>query len=236
MAGRDAPRIPDSVEALSEEVVLLAGRLVPDGLAIATAGNVSGRDPASGLIAVTPAGRPYAAMTAADIALVDREGKLVRGPHRPTSELPLHLALYAHDPRIAAIVHTHSPYAAAFSVARHPIPLVCNEGLWVGAPRVEVTEFAPPGTAAVGRAAVALVRRLPGVRAFLLANHGVVALGPNLASAYDLAAQVEWEARVYHLALQLGEPHVLTKAQMDQIVAHYAKLPPVERSAWGEDT
>jgi L-fuculose-phosphate aldolase len=228
-------KIPEAVDALADEVLVCARRLVPDGLAVATAGNVSAREEATGLIAVTPAGRPYATMTPEDIAIVDRDGKLVRGAHGPTSELPLHLALFARDPRLAAIVHTHSPYAAAFSVARHPIPLVCNEGLGVGAPRVEVTDFAPPGTEAIGRAALALLRRFPGVRAFLLANHGVVALGSTLASAYDLALQVEWEARIYHLALQLGEPHVLTKAQMDEILARYAALPPVEPSPWGED-
>ncbi len=228
-------RFPEGVDALAGEVVLAARRLVPDGLAVGTAGNVSARDAASGLIAVTPAGRAYATMTPDDIAIVDADGRLVRGPHRPTSELPLHIALLARDHGLGAVVHTHSPYAAAFSVARHPIPLVCNEGLWVGAARVEVTDFAPPGTEAIGRAAVGLVRRFPGVRAFLLANHGVVALGPTVASAYDLALQVEWEARVYHLALQLGEPHVLTKAQMDEILARYAALPPIEPSPWGED-
>jgi L-fuculose-phosphate aldolase len=233
MAGRDEPVIPDAVEALAEAVARAARRLVPDGLAVATAGNISGRDPASGLIAVTPAGRPYDAMTAADIAIVDPQGRLVRGEHRPTSELPLHIAILARYPGLDAIVHTHSPYAAAFSVARHPIPLVCNEGLFVGAPRVEVTDFAPPSTAAVGRAALALLRRLPGARAFLLANHGIVALGSSVPATYDLAAQVEWEARIYHLALQVGEPHVLTKPQMDEMLANYANLPPLERSPWG---
>ncbi len=234
MADPDAPHLPDAVERLVEEVLSGARRLVPDGLAVATAGNISARESGSGLIAVTPAGRAYDSMVAADVAIVDEAGRLVRGERRPTSELPLHLALFARDPALGAIVHTHSPYAAAFSVARHPIPLVCNEGLWVGAPRVEITEFAPPGSDAIGRAAVALLRRIPNARAFLLANHGVVALGPSVASAYDLAAQVEWEARVYHLALQLGEPHVLTKAQMDEMVARYAALPPVERSPWGQ--
>lgn len=234
MAGRATPHIPDALEVLAADVASAARRLVPEGLAVGTAGNIAARDTASGLIAVTPAARPYATMDATDIAIVDPDGKLVRGAFRPTSELPLHLALFAREARLGAVVHTHSPYGTAFSVAHHPIPLVCNEGLWVGAPRVEVTEFAQPGTETIGRAAVALLRRVPGARAFLLANHGVVALGATVAAAYDLAAQVEWEARVYHLALQLGEPHVLTKAQMDEMVARYAALPAVEPSPWGE--
>lgn len=232
MVARRQPPLPDAVEALVAEVLAAARRLVPDGLAVGTAGNASARDPASGLIAVTPAGRPWDALTPADIAIVDSYGRVVRGDHRPTSELPLHLAILAAHADVDAIVHTHSPYATAFSVAHHPIPLVCNEGLFVGSARVEVTEFARPGTASIGRAALVLLRRVPGARAFLLANHGVVALGRSVAGAYTLAAQVEWEARVYHLALQLGEPHVLTGAQMDEIVATYADPAPVERSTW----
>lgn len=235
MVTRRIPAVPQAVEALALQVVDAAHRLVPDGLAVGTAGNISARDPASRLIAVTPAGRPYDDLAALDIAVVDPEGRLVRGEHRPTSELPLHLAILGAQAGVDAIVHTHSPYAAAFSVARHPIPLVCNEGLFVGAPRVEVTEFAPPGTTAVGRAALVLLHRSPATRAFLLANHGVVALASTVSAAYTLAAQVEWEARVYHLALQLGEPHVLTKAQMDEMLATYAALPPIVRSPWGAE-
>jgi ribulose-5-phosphate 4-epimerase/fuculose-1-phosphate aldolase len=235
MTARPRRSIPDAVAILAEEVCDAAHRLVPDGLAVETAGNVSARDPGSGLIAVTPTGRPYDRLMPADIAIVDPYGRLVRGDHRPTSELPLHIAILAVHPDVDAIVHAHSPYATAFSVAHHPIPLVCNEGLFVGTARVEVTDFAAPGTTSIGRAALALLHRAPGARAFLLANHGTVALGRTVAGAYTLAAQVEWEARIYHLALQLGEPRVLTKAQMDDILATYADLPPVERSTWADE-
>jgi L-fuculose-phosphate aldolase len=233
MVEREPPPLPDAVEALVDAILAAARRLVPDGLAVATSGNVSARDPSSGLIAVTPAGRPYDSMIAADIAVVDARGRLVRGDRRPTSELPLHVAVYGHDPTVDAIVHTHSPYAAAFAVARHPIPLVANEGLFVGTYRVEIAAFAAPGTKALGRAAVELLRRYPSARAFLLANHGLVALGSSVRAAHDLAAQVEWEARVYHLALQLGDVHVLTETQYREMRATYAALPPIEPSPWG---
>jgi len=232
MPRRLAPAIPVAVETLVKSVHAAARRLLPDGLATATSGNVSARDPASGLIAVTPSGRSYASMAAGDIAIVDPAGRLVRGAHRPTSELPLHLAVYGAHPDVDAIVHTHSPYAAAFAVARRPIPFVCNEGMFVGTPRVEVAEFGVPSTPDLGRAALALLVRFPSARAFLLANHGVVALGRTVSGAYDLAAQVEWEARVYHLALQVGGAHVLTDAQFEEMRGHYAALSPIERSPW----
>jgi ribulose-5-phosphate 4-epimerase/fuculose-1-phosphate aldolase len=140
--------------------------------------------------------------------------------------------LFDRHEAVRAIVHTHSPYALSFAVTRHPIPLICNEGLFVGTARVEVADFGLPGTTALGEAAVRLLARFPSANAFLLANHGVVALGSTVDGAYTLAAQVEWEARVYHLALRIGEPHVLTAAQMDEIRRLYAHLPPIERSPW----
>ncbi len=225
------PPLPPAVESLAEDVCAAARRLGPDGLTVATAGNISARDPDSGLVAVTPSGYPYEIMTAADIAIVDREGHAVRAIRRPTSELALHVMVYARYPEIRSIVHAHSPYATAFSVLHHPIPLVSNEGLGVGVARLEVTEFALPGTPDLGRAAIALLERLPRARAFLLANHGAVALADDLGSAYRLAASIEWEARIYHIARAIGEPHVLTQAQMDLIVRHYGNLPPIDRSS-----
>lgn len=235
-ASRAPVPLPASVLSLTEEVRRIASRLVPDGLAVGTAGNVSARDAETGLIAVTPSALPYESTTAADIAVVDRRGRVVRATRRPTSELALHVAVLALRSDVGAIVHTHSPYATAFAVAHHPIPLVSNEGMFVGTPRVEVTDFALPGTDALGRAAAALLRREPTVRAFLLANHGVVALGADLADAHLLAQQVEWEARIYHHALALGEPHVLSQAQMESMVAVYRSLREPEPSAWPEES
>jgi L-fuculose-phosphate aldolase len=227
--------IPPAVEALAEAVCAAARRLAPDGLTVATAGNISTRDPGSGLIAVTPSGFPYESMTPAEIAIVDPVGRTVRAPHRPTSELALHVLTYARFNAVHAVVHPHSPYATAFAVLRRPIPLISNEGANVGALRVEVTEFASPGTVDLGRAAMALLERAPRTRAFLLANHGAVALAKDLGAAYRLAASVEWEARIYHHALAIGEPILLDQAQMDEIVTHYSDLPPLERSPWGDE-
>jgi L-ribulose-5-phosphate 4-epimerase len=231
-----AVALPDAVVELTEEVRRIASHLIPDGLAVGTAGNVSARDGGTGLIAVTPSGVPYESTTAEDIAVVDGHGRVVRAMRRPTSELALHVEVLALRPDVGAIVHTHSPYATAFAVAHHPIPLVANEGMFVGTPRIEVTDFAIPGTDDLGRAAVALLRREPKARAFLLANHGTVALGADLAAAYLLAQQVEWEARIYHHALAIGEPHVLTSAQMASMVAVYRALPPLAASPWPDES
>lgn len=216
--------IPAALDALAIAVCDTARQMARDGLVAATAGNVSACDPASGLIAVTPSTYPYDLLQPDDVAIVNPEGTLLRGTRRPTSELPLHVSVLALRPDVRAIVHTHSRYATAFSVVRRPIPFVCNEGLGVGAPSIDVAEWAVPGTADLGRAAVAFLERHPDARAFLLANHGVVALGDDLRAAYNLARQVEWEAAIYHLALQLGEPHLLSEEQFRATVRNYAGL------------
>lgn len=228
----EGPPLPPEVANLTEAVCGAARRLIVDGLAIGTAGNISARDPVSGLIVVTPARFPYGRLEPADVAVVDGAGRVVRALHRPTSELALHVTVLARRPGVHAVVHTHSPYATAFSVVRRPIPLICNEGLGVGRVTVEVTDFAPPGTTDLGSAAGTLLDRDPGANAFLLANHGVVALGADVEAAYALATQVEWEARIYTLAVSLGEPHVLGEDERRAIVDLYTALPELEQSPW----
>ena len=222
MQMRTVEDVLPSLEILATSVCDTARRLLHDGLAVGTAGNVSVRDPRSGLIAVTPAAFPYDLLQPADVSIVDARGSQLRGTRPPTSELALHLMIYERRPETGAVVHTHSPFATVFSVLRRPIPCVCNEGLAVGAPSVDVTEWAVPGSAELAEAAATLLKRHPGVRAFLLANHGAVAMGADLRAAFDLAAQVEWEAAVYHRALQVGAPRRLSVQQYEAAVRRYA--------------
>ena len=212
-----------ALTSLRRAVLDTARRLPTDGLTIVSGGNVSARDPGSGLIAITPTAMAYATMTADDIVVVDRAGDVVDGAHLPSSEMRLHLDLMRrfHDEPGLGIVHTHSPYATAFSVARRAIPLVCNEGLNLGSPWVEVTSYAPPGTPELGRAVLDVLEERPDARAILIANHGAVTIAPTVSAAYDLALQLEWSARVYHLAIQIGEPRELDGGLMAEILARY---------------
>ena len=128
-------------------------------------------------------------------------------------------------PEVGAVVHTHSRYAAAFAVARLDLPFICNESIATRAERVLVTEYAPPGSADLGEQALRALRRQPGSRAVLLANHGVVAIAPELEDAYVVAQSVEWTAEICHLARTLlaagaGE-HVLDRAVQDAIARNY---------------
>lgn len=178
-------------------------RMVADGLVIGSAGNISARVSGREGFVVTAAGVPYDRLTAADHPLVDLDTGGWSGPLRPTSEIALHLGIMRALPDVGAVVHTHSRYAAAFAVARRDLPFVCNESMATRAERVLVTEYAPPGSTDLAEEALTTLRRQPGSRAVLLANHGVVAIGPTVVDAYLVAQAVEWTAEICHLARTL---------------------------------
>jgi L-fuculose-phosphate aldolase len=198
--------------------------MVADGLVIGSSGNISVRVDEHRFV-VSAAGVPYDELTAADHPIVDTRTGEWEGPLRPTSEIALHRGVLAAMPDVGAVVHTHSRYAAAFSVARLDLPFICNESIATRAERVRVTEYAPPGSADLGQQALTTFRAQPGSRAVLLANHGVVAIAPTVGEAYIVAQSVEWTAEICHLARTLvaagaGE-HVLDRQVREAIARNY---------------
>ena len=194
---------PLDVATAREAVHETCLEMVAAGLVIASSGNVSRRVDENRFV-VTAAGVPYGRLTAADHPVVDLATGAWEGPRRPTSELALHRALLTAHRDVDAVVHTHSRYAAAFAVARLDLPFICNESLAARAERVLVTEYAPPGSIDLGEQALAAFARQPGSQAVLLANHGVVAVGPTLDDAFTVAHSVEWTAEICHLARTLA--------------------------------
>lgn len=213
-----------TVEAARAAIQAASVQMVADGLVIGSSGNISLRLDDHRFV-VTAGGVSYRHLTPNDHPVVDIATGRWDGPRRPTSELALHLRLMGAMPDVQAIVHTHSRYAAAFAVARLDLPFICNESLATRAERVLVTEYAPPGSADLGAQARTTFEAQPGSRAILLANHGVVALGPSLDDAYLVAQSVEWTAEICYLARTLaaagaGE-HVLDAEIQDAIGRNY---------------
>lgn len=195
-------------------------RMVRDGLVVGSAGNLSVRLDEEHVV-VTAGGVPYERLTPEDHPVVSLVDGTWTGPRPPTSEVPLHTELHRGLPGVEAVVHTHSKYAAAFSVARLELPFICNENLGPASERILVAEYGVAGTHGLGEAALAALHRQPGSRACLLANHGVVAVAPDLDVAYLVAAQVEWIAEISHLARALGAEHVLAPEVQDRLAATY---------------
>lgn len=110
------------LEALKKQV-LEANLLLPRyGLVTFTWGNVSGRDPETGLVVIKPSGVSYDGMTAEDMVVVDLEGRVVEGKWKPSSDTPTHVELYRAFPRLGGVVHTHSRWATTFAQAGREIP------------------------------------------------------------------------------------------------------------------
>ena len=212
------------VSAAREAVHAACLRMVADGLVIGSAGNISVRVDDERFV-VSAAGVGYDRLVPDDHPVVDRRDGSWTGPRPPTSEIALHTGLMAALADVGAVVHTHSRYAAAFSVARLELPFICNESIATRAERVLVTDYAPPGTVELAEQVLGALAVQPGSRAVLLANHGVVAVGPDLDAAYLVARSVEWTAEICHLARTLlaagTDEHTLDAEVQDAISRTY---------------
>ncbi len=193
-----------------EDLVGYARRMAPDDLAPGTSGNLSVRR--GEVMAITPSGMPYERMGPADICLVrTSDAALLSGP-RPSTETPMHLALYQASHAVA-IVHTHSPFVVALSTVLDELPAIHYAMADLGGPvRVApYTRFGTPRLAASAAAALA------GRNAVILRNHGALTCGPTLARAYDRARTLEWLARVYWYARLAGTPQTLSESALTEV-------------------
>ncbi len=191
--------------------------LARSGLVVGSAGNVSAR--VGDLIAVTPTGARLATLTPEKVALVDLDGVLVDGPLAPTSELPLHLAVYARYDA-AAVVHTHPPMATAIACVADELPCFHYALLTLGG-SVRVAPYATFGTPEL---ATSVVDALAGRRAAMMASHGAVTYGADLESAIDATELLEWACGVYVHASACGTPRVLSddeRADVAEALAAY---------------
>jgi L-fuculose-phosphate aldolase len=192
--------------ATPHELVLQAAKdMLHQGLTEGTAGNISMRLE-DGNVVVTPSSVDYDGMTLDDLVVLTPTGDVVSG-HRPaTSEKLLHLAVLEAYPDINSVIHSHAAFATMFAVAHQDIPPVIDEfTIYVGG-AVRCSEYAPSGSAELG---AAIVKALEGRGAALIANHGMVAVGPTPAKALHITALVDRVAQIVVGAHTLGTVHEL---------------------------
>jgi len=192
-------------------------RLITDGLAYGTAGNLSCR--VDDRIVISPTSIPYEDMAPDDMWVLALGGDVVRqGSAAPSSETPFHLAIYAAT-KAAAVVHTHSAEVVAISATLDDLPAIHYSIARLGGP-VPVIKYQRFGSdsLAAGIQEVLCDRERPRSAA-ILQNHGAVTYGSSLGDAYDKALMLEWLARTYRLAVQLGDPRILTAEELDEVTA-----------------
>ncbi|MFC1232229.1 class II aldolase/adducin family protein [Streptomyces sp. Sce081] len=190
-------------------LVEAARRTVSDGFVVGTSGNVSVRVGAT--VLVTPSGVPYDRLTPDDVTGVDLAGRQVLGVLAPTSELPLHLAVYR-TTGARAVVHTHAVHATAVSTLVDELPPIHYMAAALGGP-VRVAPYATYGT---DELAGNMLRALDGRTGCLLQNHGTVTHGTTLDQAYDRTAQLEWMCRLWLTASSLPgrSPNLLSAGHL----------------------
>jgi L-fuculose-phosphate aldolase len=208
----------DELQAARAQLVSYSARLLDDGLAVGRAGNMSVR--LGDVVAITPSGIGYADLRPADVCLLTLTGTQLGddtasgAEETPSSETPMHLAIYAAT-AAQAIVHTHSPEVVALSASRDELPAIHYAITGLGGP-VRVAPYVRFGSADLATAAV---EALDGRTAVILRNHGAVTYGRDLAQAYDRAVLLEWLARTYRLALSYGQPAILSAEALEEVAA-----------------
>ncbi|WAZ20829.1 class II aldolase/adducin family protein [Streptomyces cinnabarinus] len=202
---------PEETRAWAD-LVATARRTVSEGLVVGTSGNVSVR--IGDTVLVTPSGVPYDRLAPEDITGVDLSGRQVLGTLRPTSELPMHLAVYGAT-GARAVVHTHAVHATAVSTLVQEVPAIHYITADLGGP----ARVAPYATYGTEELAENMLRALTGRTACLLQNHGTMAYGTTLAQAYDRTAQLEWMCRVWLTASSVPgrTPSLLSGEQLAEV-------------------
>jgi L-ribulose-5-phosphate 4-epimerase len=209
------------LEALRQDLVSLHEELPRNGLAVWTGGNVSARDPDSGLVAIKPSGVRYGELTADRMVVVDLDGQIVEGTLKPSSDTASHLYIYRHRPDIHGVVHTHSRYATAFAAVGRPIPVYLTAQADEFGGEIPCAGFAFIGDDSIGSLVVDGIGRS---RAILLKNHGVFTIGSSARSAVKSAVMVEDVAATVFLALQLGTPEVLSDEAIERLHRRYTTV------------
>jgi len=206
------------LEELRARVLHTALLLPKYNLVWMAGGTVCARDPQTGYVVVTPSGLDYSELAPADMIVTDMELNPVDGKYRPSVALNLWTNFMRIRPELNAVVHTHSPYATAFSVVYEPIPVITETMAdWFGQP-VPVTRYLSVEDPEFSTLPVEV---MDDGYAVLLGNHGPITVGKTLEHALERAVTLEEAARTYSIARSIGIPIPVTEEQAHASFEYY---------------
>ena len=209
------------LETIREQLYQLHLELPKNNLVTWTGGNVSARDPETGLVAIKPSGVRYEDLRPEHMVVVDLEGKIVEGALSPSSDTASHLYIYRQRPDVGGVVHTHSAYATAFAALGRPIPVYLTAMADEFGGPIPCGGFALIGSEEIGKV---VVESIGSSVACLLKNHGVFTIGKNAAAAVKAAVMTEDVARTVWLALQLGQPEEIAPENVEKLHYRYTHV------------
>ncbi len=209
------------LEQLKEELYQLHLELPRHGLVVWTGGNVSVRDPETGLVVIKPSGVRYEVLRPDQMVVLDLDGRQLEGELKPSSDTASHLYIYRQRPDLNGVVHTHSPYATAFAANGRPIPMVLTAMADEFGCEIPCAGFSLIGDESIGRQVIDSIGSSP---AILLKNHGVFTVGQTAEAAVKAAVMVEDVARTVWLALSLGTPDVIPAADVASLHHRYTTV------------
>jgi L-ribulose-5-phosphate 4-epimerase len=209
------------LEKLKEEIYLLNLELPRNNLVAWTSGNVSGRDPQSGLVVIKPSGIRYEDMKSGDMVVLDLQGKILEGSLKPSSDTASHLYIYKARPDIHGITHTHSRYATAFAAAGKRIPCVLTAMADEFGGPIPCGGFALIGGEEIGKVVVESIGNSPAV---LLKNHGVFTIGKTAIDAVKAAVMTEDVAATVWMAMQIGKPEEIGNGDIKKLHDRYMNV------------
>lgn len=200
------------------EIVAYGKKLITEGLTTGTGGNISRYLPAEQVMLISPSGIPYFETQPEDIVVMDLAGNVVEGTRKPSSEYELHSIFYRERQDVFSVVHTHSEYATTFACLHQAIePLHYIIGS-IGE-KVRCCAYKTYGTFELAQEAFNFIQQDHGI---LLGNHGVLAIGKDVESAFSVAKDIEFLAKLDYRARCIGQPVLLNEEQMQVVIEKFA--------------
>lgn len=202
-------------EAIRREMIATCIFMNDRGVNQGTSGNISVRVEEGFLI--TPSGVPYNEMEPGDIVMMKLDASH-KGARKPSTEWRFHRDIMAKKPEVGAVIHLHSMFCTSLSILRREIPAVHYMIAAAGGPTVPCVPYVTWGTQEL---ADYILGALENRTACLLANHGMVCVGPNLKKAAWLAVEIEALAAQYWRALQVGVPYILPDDEIERVIEKF---------------
>lgn len=201
------------LRAEREELAAACHRVAEEGLVIGSAGNLSIRS--GDRVVLTPTGGVLGGLTPEMMSVVDFDGQVVDGELAPTSEIRLHLGVYRQT-TAGAVAHAHAQCSTAVACTKDELPAIHYTILELGGP-IRVAPYATFGSEEL---AANVTAAMEGRQAALMQNHGSVAHGPTIGKAVDSLMQLEWLAELYCRSLTIGEPRIVSDAELEAVIMH----------------